>query len=203
MFATSDRKRFFHLPDDAALAAGAFEIRNLKGERRAVDEAAVAPFEVDEAQAKALVRDELARFARKTQDFLAGAAAALRGAAPLPPATGASEGPRLADLLGLTPEELRADPKRALAAVNDTLRGWVRSVKDTAEVPPGDVDARARVERLSAALAAQGTEFAGTVEQLPERLARFVGDPALEGQIRDAARDLREAAATLRGRSEG
>lgn len=56
---TPDRARHFILPDDAALAPGAFALRTSTGRERSVDEAAVAPYEVSEDEARAWATEQL------------------------------------------------------------------------------------------------------------------------------------------------
>ena len=80
MYASLDRKRFFYIPDDAGLPPGSFIVRSLKGAKLEVEEASLAEFELDEARAKDIVKAEVARIAKSTQTFLAGAAAAMREA---------------------------------------------------------------------------------------------------------------------------
>jgi hypothetical protein len=202
MFASPDRKRFFYIPDDEALPSGSYTIRNLKGEKREVEEAALTAFEVDEVRAKEIVKAEVARIARKTQEFLAGASAALRAGRPVQPGEGQGAPMNLAAVLGMTPDEMRTDPKKAVEAMKNTLRNFAQTVRDAAPAAaPTEVatSARDRIEAMSNYLNAQGSEFAGSVEALPERLAKFLTNPALEEQIRQATRDLKAAAAELRG----
>jgi hypothetical protein len=203
MYASPDRKRFFHIPDDARLPAGSFVVRSLKGAKLEVDESSLTPFELDEAAAKAIVKAEVARVAKSTQQFLAGAAAALRSARPMQPGDGEGASPTFAGILGMTPDQVRSNPQEAMEAFKQTLRSFAETVRDAAQpaTNPEAVSAKDRVRAMSQFLEAQGSEFAGTVEQLPERLHKFLANPELEQQLRKVSQDLRSAAAELRGES--
>lgn len=55
------RTRFFVIPDDHTFPHGDFTLRTITGRKQDVDPAALAPFEVSEAQAKAWLKDEFGR----------------------------------------------------------------------------------------------------------------------------------------------
>lgn len=205
MYATKDQKRFFHIPDDATLEAGTMVLRSLKGEKREVAEAAVAPFEVPEEQAKAIVAEDLKKFAKNAQDFLVNAAAAVRAAATRPnPAVEAAR-PKaemnLASVLGMTPDEVRANPEKAVDALKATLQGMATTLRDAGRTddPASREAAQARMKAVSEHLrTVGGEEYAGPLEGLPERIQKFLSDPELEKQIRTATDRLTELAAELR-----
>ena len=52
LWSDSARSRYFVIPDDETLPAGEFTLWTITGSRKDVDAAALAPFEVAEAQAK-------------------------------------------------------------------------------------------------------------------------------------------------------
>jgi hypothetical protein len=57
---TTDPNRYFIVPDDLTPVAGDLEIRNLMGEPRHADPEWLTPYEITEAQAHLLARDQLA-----------------------------------------------------------------------------------------------------------------------------------------------
>lgn len=204
VFATKDQKRFFHIPDDAQLAAGPLLLRNLKGEKREVDAEAVAAFEIPEDQAKAIVAEDLKKFARNAQDFLVKAASVVRAAAKPTPEAEAQRGKsemNFASVLGMTPDEVRANPEKTMEALKATLMGVATTLRDAARTD--DPESRAAAQDKMKAVAEHiktvgGEEYAGPLEELPERIKKFLSDPKLEQQIRDASTRLTELAAELR-----
>jgi hypothetical protein len=205
MWATTDRdaRRYFLIPDGTALAAGPLVLRTLKGEKKEVDPAAVASFEVDEERAKAVVQEEMASLARKANSFLTSAAAAIRAAtAPAPDAPGRKEAEfNFASVLGMTPDDVRAHPEQAVEALKATLNGMTSTLRDAMQTqdPIAKDVAKKRMEAVSSYLSAQGGgEFKGTLESLPDRLKAFLADPDLEKRIREASQQLKDAADELR-----
>ena len=210
VFATKDQKRFFHIPEDAKLAAGPLLLRNIKGEKREVDEAAVAEFEIAEDKAKAIVAEDLKKFARNAQDFLVKAASVVRAAAANPPTPeaefqrGKSE-MNLAAVLGMTPDEVRANPEKTMEALKATLMGVATTLRDAARTddPESRADAQGRMKAMAEHIKkVGGEEYAGPLEELPEKIQKFLSDPKLEQQIRDASTRLTELAAELRVESQ-
>jgi hypothetical protein len=125
IYASADRRRYFLIPDDVKLRSGELAIASLTGERTAADAEQLAPYEVDEATARAQVEKrrqvagdlvrELNAFAQAIERF---GREAERPATP----------ERLGELLracGLTEEDLKRDPKAVLARVLDKIGGAV------------------------------------------------------------------------------
>lgn len=204
VYATKDQKRFFHIPVNAELAAGPLLLRNLKGEKREVDAEAVAAFEIPEAEAKAIVAADLKKFARNAQDFLVKAAAVVRGAAAPTPESAAQRGKsemNLASVLGMTPDEVRGNPEKTMEALKATLLGVATTLRDAARTddPESRADAQSRMKAVADHIkSVGGEEYSGPLEELPERIKKFLSDPKLEQQIRDASTRLTELAAELR-----
>jgi hypothetical protein len=204
VFATKDQKRFFHIPGDAELAAGPLVLRNLKGEKKEVDEAAVSGFEIPEEQAKAIVAEDLKKFARNAQDFLTKAASVMRAAAAPTPEKTERQGKaemNFAAILGMTPDEVRGNPEKTMEALKATLMGMATTLRDAArnDDPESKVAAEGRMRAVAEHIkTVGGEEYAGPIEELPERLKKFLADPKLEQQIRDASSRLKELAAELR-----
>lgn len=114
IYADRDRARFFLIPKDAALPEGDLEIATLTGAARRVDGAAAAAFEIPEAEAKAHVQEKMGAVQAVVAEVL-GELGRLAAAAQ-------SEDPagRLAEVLaalGVTMDELRADPAGAARAL--------------------------------------------------------------------------------------
>jgi hypothetical protein len=121
IYASADRRRYFLIPDDVQLRSGELAISSLTGDRLTADAAQLEAYEVDEATARAQVAQrrqvandlvrELNAFAQAIERF---GREAERPATP----------ERLGELLracGLTEEDLKRDPKLALARVLDKI----------------------------------------------------------------------------------
>ncbi len=204
VYATKDQKRFFHIPEDAQIAAGPLLLRNLKGEKREVDAAAAAEFEIAEDVAKAIVAEDLKKFARNAQDFLVKAASVVRSAAAPSPESKAQRGKsemNFASVLGMTPDEVRGNPEKTMEALKATLMGVATTLRDAArnDDPESRADAQGKMKAVAEHIkSVGGEEYAGPLEELPERIKKFLSDPKLEQQIRDASTRLTELAAELR-----
>lgn len=208
VYANSDQSQFYWIPDAAKLPAGPLKLRSLKGDRKDVDPAAAAAYEIPEDQAKAIVAEDLKQIARRAQDFLVGAAGLLRAAAK-PVTTAVKEQQQKSEMnfasaLGMTPDEVREDPDKALDALKTTLTGLANTLRD--RLQENDTEARANAEDRIRAVAGKwkdiaGEEYTGPIEEFPEKLRAYLANPELAKQIEDAAKRLRELAAELRAES--
>lgn len=70
LLATIDGARWFDVPPDVTLPDGALELRGLSGFRRAVDEAAVRPFELDAEAGRDRARQEMVAWLGKAGEGL-------------------------------------------------------------------------------------------------------------------------------------
>jgi hypothetical protein len=61
LWSNQDRTRFFLILDDQLLPSGDFLLRTLTGREQCVDEAALAPYEVSEEQAKEWLKGEFGK----------------------------------------------------------------------------------------------------------------------------------------------
>jgi hypothetical protein len=61
LWANTARRRFFLVPDEHPLPLGEFVLRTFTGREQRVDEAALAPYEVSEEQAKEWVKGEFGK----------------------------------------------------------------------------------------------------------------------------------------------
>jgi len=62
LYATLDQSRFFHVPVELELVPGGLPVRTLSGGRLDLDVAMLEPYEIDEAAAKAIVKEQLGSF---------------------------------------------------------------------------------------------------------------------------------------------
>jgi len=85
LYAAEDRKRFFHVPDDARLPPGDFVVRSLTGKKLAADPVALDVYEVPEAEAMKLAQEVLGSFAEKVRTVAMSAAKALSAPPKLDP----------------------------------------------------------------------------------------------------------------------
>lgn len=204
VYANESQDRFFQIPDDATLPAGPLVLRTLSGGRLEVDEAAATAFEIPEALAKALVKEEVAGFARKAAGALSSLGGILsavgQGARPAP-RDPAAPPQVLAESLGLSPEALRTDPDAVAAGFKHLLDG----LRDTAidalrDAPEARVATRQRIDAFVSGMGS-GAPAPEDLEKLLESVRTALGDPALEARIRAASDKL--DAATRRLREEG
>ncbi|MFZ5479916.1 MAG: hypothetical protein ACOZNI_24340 [Myxococcota bacterium] len=174
LYASDDRTRYFHVPDDVRLVEGPYVVRTLTGRELRVEQVAIEIFEIPEDEAKAIVRAQLDVFLGKAKNVASAALAALRSHAPDPsPAPPAS------------PEEVKAIVRDLAAAANETIN---------------DPDvARARAEKIAGALRAEGADedVAAAVEKIPERLREALQSEELANAVDELTAALRKATAEL------
>lgn len=120
------RSRNFLVPDGLSLPSGDYELKTSIGRRMAVEESAVAPFEVSREEAAAWSR-------RQLQSLLGGETRGEEAA------TGSEQGtelPIFSALSGESSEDLHADPealRRGLRQVGEKLGGVVRDALSASE----------------------------------------------------------------------
>lgn len=213
LFSDAERTRFFLVPEGVTLPEGRFVITDLTGRtQRRVDEAALAPHEVERARAHAHLRAvasgalesvgaELGAFVRQWKQgreappWSEAAQRQVREAAAARPGLAL-----LADLVGEDAETLRADSSAlvgALEALGRDLGALVeRSVR-------GDGDAleaaRAKARELQAKLQAHGIPVKDGLDAWPDRLRRFVEADGDVDLARAGADALDRAAAAIEG----
>jgi hypothetical protein len=205
VYTIESQDRFFLLDAEDTLPKGPLVLRSLSGARIEVDPAAVAPFEIDEARAKAIVKEEVARFAKTAMGALSGVGSILRAVAqkqavgPLPP------NPReahVSEALGVTKEQLHTDPDAVMDGLQAVLSGLADTVGDALKDAP---EARERTrERLQAFVSTMGQDApdVGTIETGLEKIREALGDPATEAAVREASRKIEEATARIKTEGE-
>ncbi len=229
LWTNTDQSRYFLIPEGQELAEGPFALRTFSGEERSVDEASLAPFEIDEEQAKAHSVAQVEQVAANARDAFsnylnlladrAEAMAAERAAEQeaAQPAKQEAEPPipmsaeLVYDLLGLSPQD-GDNPEKVEERIGDLLDGiktFVQGVtsEDSADVEP----AREQMRTIRDKFEDHGVETTDQMETLPDRLRadfqahKEKGEQAWRDEVasalQEAAGALGEAAAEL-GKAE-
>jgi hypothetical protein len=205
LYASTDRKRFFHVPDDAKLPAGDLVVRSLTGKKLEVDPIVLGVYEVPEAEAMVLAQGILGGFAEKLRAVAVSAGKALN-APPRrdPEAVAAREAreARVAESLRISRETLKGDPAAVGEALKATLAGLLATARETVHEPEV---AREKMKDVAEALRQEGVEpgAAAVLEELPDRLRELLASEDTVAKLEAAAADLRKAAAELRAARTG
>ena len=188
VFADSSSKQFYLLPDDADLPSGPLVLRSLTGDRLEVDAEAAEAYAISEDEAKERVKQQLAEVAQRATGILASLGTLLRGAAEGLPTGPKPQEASVAEALGVTPEQLRDDPKAVLAGLKRVGAGLVESLKDAlASDPASEEVTRQRIEALAGVVGADPKDL----DDLRNKLKAQLMDPELEQRIKQATDDLR------------
>lgn len=134
MYASTDGKRFFHVPSDVGIADGDLEVKDLLGRVRRWSAEGLAPFEVERASATDLTRQELVAWLHKAEVGLASLRKTMDEKQP-------GSGAKLA----------------ALQQIVGTIGGRLRA-RDAAKAPIDPIDLRARLEGFLRAAADDPTQ---------------------------------------------
>jgi len=201
LYATDDRKRFFHVPDDASLPGGDFVVRSLTGKKLAADPVALDVFEVPEAEAMKLAQEVLLGVADKVRTVAMSAAKALSQPPKLDPDAVKAREERVAANLKLGRDQLREDPAALGAALKATFTGILQAAQETVHAP--EVAAE-RMKDVAEALRQEGLipDSLKDVEGLPERLRELLASEDTVAKLDEVAKDLRKASAELRAARE-
>lgn len=198
LYASEDRKRFFHVPDEASLPPGDFVVRSLSGKKLMANPVALDVFEVPEAEAMKLAQAVLADVGNKVRAVAMSAAKALSAPPKLDPEAVKAREERVAASLKLGREQLREDPAALGAALKETLGNLLKAAQETVHAPEV---ARERMKDVAEALRQEGLlpdEGVAAVENLPERLRELLASEDTVGKLDEISKDLRRAAAELR-----
>ncbi|MFT6144247.1 MAG: hypothetical protein ACJAZO_001619 [Myxococcota bacterium] len=206
VYTNSTQDRFYQFPEGSAIADGELLLRNLRGDKRSVDEGAAAEFEVDEATAKALVKDEVRAFTKNAATAFSTLGEVLRAASeksvPRPSAEQTPPAEVLANALGVTPEQLRNDPAAVKLGFSSVLQGLAKAVQQaTSDAPVNRERTEARVRTVAHAFGAQ-TPDTNVVRESMDKLSASLNDPTLSAKIRDVSARVEEAAAKLKAEGE-
>lgn len=206
VYTNSSQDRFFQLPKDAELAEGDLLLRSLKGDKRMVDAQAALAFEVDEATAKDLVKQEVRAFTKNAATALSTLGDVLRSASnkelPTPSADQTPPENVLAGALGVTPDQLRNDPSAVKMGLTSVLQGLAQAVQDAASSSAVDKEkTEARLRTVAQALGADAPDTS-VVRESMQKLSASLNDPTLSAKIREASANIEQAAETLKARTE-
>jgi hypothetical protein len=229
LWTNTDQSRYFLVPESQELAEGSFTLRTFTGEERSADEAALAPFEISEEQARAHSVAQVEQVAANARDAFSNYLNLLADRAEAMTAERAAEqeaaqdakqeaeppipmsADLVYDLLGLSPQD-GDNPEKVEEQLGNLLEGiktFVQGVtsEDAADVEPAREQMRAIREKFEA----HGVGTADQMETLPDRLrADFQAHKEKSEQawrdevasaLQEAAGAFQEAAAEL-GRGE-
>lgn len=203
LYATTNRRRFFFLPNDVDLPEGDLVLQSLRGRRLEVELDAVLPYELPEDEARRLARKSVRDAARGMRRFLMGAAGVFASAASDPDGVSEVRGDAtLGEALGL--DEAQASDSRAVAGgLKRVGAGVLETLRQG--LTPGDEQeaARERMERLAGyARDEVGSPIGDAVEATPVVLRHAVEATGLREHLTELTSHLRTAASELR-RSAG
>ena len=206
VYTNSTQDRFFQFPDGSDVAEGDLLLRSLRGDTSHVDASAAAAFEVDEATAKDLVKQEVKAFTKNAATAFSTLGDVLRAATnksvPKPSSEQTPPADVLAQAIGVTGEQLRNDPSAVKAGLSTMLQGLVQAVQEaTSDAPEDKERTEARLRTVAETLGAD-TPDSSVVRQSMEKLSASLNDPALTAKIRDASSRIEEAAARLKSEGE-
>lgn len=189
LYADSNRKHFYWIPKDTMVQTGELTLRTLTGEVLLVDPAAAAEYEIDEARAKAMARETMAKVGAQASRLLGGLGAMLQeasGKLPQPdPSTAdalAANFTALVEGLGNSLEDLIDEAP----AAREVTEQRMRKLAERAGIDPDDpkLDVAALREKIQQFL---GTpELIETLEGYGEKLKALTRD--LERSARDLKR---------------
>ena len=197
LYATSDRKRFFHVPDDAKLPPGDRVVRSLTGKKLSVDPVALDVYEVPEDEAMRIAQGLLSGFADSVRSVALSAAAALQAPPRGQPDSARAREERIAEHLKLGREQLRNDPAALGAALKGALGELVKLAQETVHTPEAATE---RMKDVAEAVRQEGgaAGVTETLEGLPDRLRELLASEAVLGKLDAAATGLRAAAEEIR-----
>ena len=167
LYASSDRKRFFWIPSGLTLPTGSLEISTLTRKKISVEESSALDYEIPEAQAKDLARQEMRRWAGLKEQ----AVAAADGATKKVDGSTAIE-KTLAGVLGISEKELAGNP-----GSDEALKGELARLA-------GLIGTRLGV--------ATGEVVSAVVTELPEEINALFSDPRIEKAVRAGTKGLEE-----------
>jgi hypothetical protein len=190
LLSTSDRRRYFLVPDPAALAAGELLVQSMTGESRSISAEAGARYEVPEAVARAWAEEQVGHLgnalaaAREQLDQIT--ADARRDIEPLSRRAGLQDPGKILAALGLDPA---ARPDHVLRQLVELVR------RLGAELPDAARDLLALEGVLRAASPGAPTE--PPPGRLDALLTALAGDPDADPELKQATAELQALARTL------
>jgi len=201
LYATLDQSRFFHVPMDATIPEGGLPVRTLSGGRMDLDQQALEAYEVDEARAKEIVRDQLGSF----MEFAGQAIGQLQSLATrfqearnqmqemAGTESSATRKTHIADALRIDPEKVD-DPAQVMRGLNAIMeRVQARMADPDAMKQSGTRDAiRDDIRRMeTAATESAAIDAERAVEDARAALLEIFGSDETREALRGATDELR------------
>ena len=197
IFADRARGRFYAVPDDAELAPGDVRVESLSGRVLLASPEALAPHQIDEARAKALVAEQMGALRQTAAKVASAAAEVLSGvhaATDAAKTSAAGTEQRAANVLGVTREALR-DPQQVGAALGTMVDTILAAARDS----KADPDAlRARFANVAERVRARDPELADGILAAPERIGELLASDELHEAVDALTASVREATANLK-----
>ncbi len=187
LWATSDRTRFFLIPDASELRSGDFELRDMLGRPRQVDAAAAAAFEITPEQAHQRIREAFGSVLDGVRQVVAELVARGSGAQAAPPSERA--------------ERVQQDIDQIKRGVRDLFSSLIAAAsrpdtavadKDVGSPPPSSV---------SAPMAQAAAVVESGAAAVAEKVKQLLGSPEVAQAVRGAAARLQAIADDLSARS--
>ena len=203
VYAGPNQQRFFWIPTGYQPQPGPVVVRSLTGRKLMMSQAEADQLQIPEQQAKALVEQQLKGLGQTAAKVVSSVGHHMRqaaGAQPTPQPSGDAGPTLMADTLGVTPEQLRNDPKAVLAGLQTFLQGVVTSAKQAASDNPADqAEVTARMEHLAALVERETGSDQATqaIADLPKAIADLLVSPELLGGLDKLTADLNQATADL------
>jgi len=188
LYASSDRKRFFWIPSGLNLPTGSLEISTLTRNKISVEESSALDYEIPEAQAKDLARQEMRRWAGLKEQ----ATAAADGATKKVDGSTAIE-KTLAGFLGISEKELAGNP----GILKERFEWLFQRLAEEAKESGGDEVLKGELDRLAGLIGtrlgvATGEVVSAVVTELPEEINALLSDPRIEKAVRAGTKGLQE-----------
>jgi hypothetical protein len=198
----STRSRYFLIPDDQALVTGDFILCSLNGDKKNVDSAALASFEITESEAKAYLQTEMNQALEEAKNsfsnFMAFSTQTSQAAPSNPsPSSDDTQSTQnlVSTLLGVTPEELQNNPEAAQTAFLSLYTGLKEFVGASTSKNPAEVEAaRSHLHSLRETLSTQGINISEEIEEIPKKLQEVLSSSDIEGYLKEIVAKLRDFA---------
>ena len=208
LFANEDQSRFFWIPPGLSLPPGKDTLRSLTGVRLDTTLDAVAPYEIPEEEAKAIVRVQLTRFMNTASNALGSLGqlvkqfneAANKASELDLDARKREREQRIANALGIAPSEA-TDPSKVMEGLQGLLNSITDKLKNTDDLATAKArrDVSEDMQKLGEIAVHQATQDAeDTLASLRQGLIEVFTKPETEARLEEATHRLHQIAAQLR-----
>jgi len=188
LYASSDRKRFFWIPSGLTLPTGSLALSTLTRKSISVKESDALGYEIPEAQAKDIARQEMRRWAGLKD----------QAAAVADSVTKKSDGSTaleksLAGFLGISEKELGSNP----GILKERFEWLFQRLAEEAKESGSDDALKGEINRLAGLIGtrlgmATGEVVSAVVTELPEEINALLSDPRIEKAVRAGTKGLEE-----------